>query len=128
MNDDMARKVVLLASKMPNEISKNIFAYLSLFRKGKNGLRWARALSIISSVNELINADKLEWDGQEKENHSSCWEKAIQMMIESPPPRLPLKNNNYLRAIAFQHAGKAEGTNHDGRYEEDIERATSRLM
>jgi hypothetical protein len=118
LNDDAARQFLLIFSKVPQEVQGCLMSYLSYFRSSKgNGLRWVRALNLLREVVGLIQADEIRWENRKViQNNVKYWRLAFEKMIDNPPKRLPLKNHNYLRVIAYEFAEEE-----DKRLEEERE-------
>jgi len=112
MNDANARKCFQMMAELPGPVQMRALPYITLFRPGASGerpgargLTWARVLKLLVELKALIIAGHVQW--QQKPARPcppEAWAEAIDRMAESPPKTLPLKNHNYLRAIAYDIA------------------------
>lgn len=105
-----ARKSLLIVSKLPDEISRRCFDYLSFFRPDSgHGLRWGRTLSLLESLRRLLDAPDIRWKQKApRPNAPKFWGEAMEKIIENPPGKLPLYTHGYLEAIAYEIADAAD--------------------
>jgi len=106
VNDEQARRFLDLLVGMDASIQRALLHYIAFFRpESGKGLRWTRAVNLLEELKKLIEAEYIEWDKKKPiKNNVRYWALALDKMIDSPPKRLPLKNHNYLRVIAYEIA------------------------
>ncbi len=109
-NDAQARQCLKTVAEMPREVSARALAYLALFRpQSGRGLSWSKALRLLSSLQDLVARPYVQWDRKPaRPNSARAWGQAMEQIIGHPPRRLPLKNHNYLRAIAWEFADQMD--------------------
>jgi hypothetical protein len=102
--DPAAREVIDIISKLPGCIANRAPAYLALFRRGKRGLTWARALKIIVDLQQLVMTGKVHWEGEEERPAPpELWAQIIdKMLVKKWDP--PLEDHNYLRKVVWSEA------------------------
>lgn len=118
--DAMARRAMLIAIDLPPSVSRWALSYLALFRpnppqppfaKGgaTRGLGWKRAARLLEQLRELVEAPEISWgQGVARPNDPRAWAQAMDQMCARPPKELPLRNHNYLRAIAYKIADQTD--------------------
>lgn len=139
LNDSNARQSLLILLSLPGGVSRHIVSYMALFRpRTDQNLRWAKVLRLAVDLKALIDLPFVQWDRKvARPNKPEAWAKAMERMIEYPPKGRPLKNHNYLRAIAYeiademdraqerrQIAAEQSGAHRDRRTVSDLERPT----
>jgi hypothetical protein len=103
-NDAIARQALAVITDMPTDIARRCLTYLAMFRApGGRGLSWQKALRLAAELKALVDGPHIQWEGKPaRPNSARAWADAMERMIQQPPRRLPLKNHNYLRAIAWE--------------------------
>ncbi len=102
-NDPVARQVLDVLSKLPGQIANRTPAYMALFRNGKNGLSWSRALRIITQVQDLVSTGTVRFKkNEERPAPVSLWAEAMDITIEARPDAP--KDHQYLIKVAWTNA------------------------
>lgn len=109
-NDPQARQCLKLTGELPHAVSIRCAGYLALFRpSATRGLAWAKALRLLSEVQDEINKPYIQWEGRvARPNSATAWAQAMERIIERPPKSLPLKSHGYLRSIAYEIADELD--------------------
>lgn len=111
IEDDGKRLAATLAGMMP-ELGRAVIGYLGLFKPAKTALRMARAAKLAAEVDALANAGSVcrdERSGVHRPCTPATWAAGIeQMLAQRASLSLPLDNHNYLRAVVFGLADKAD--------------------
>lgn len=111
VEDEGKRLATTLAGMVP-ELGRATIAYLGLFKPAKTALRMARAAKLTQDLDALANAGSVcrdERGGVRRPCTPSTWAAGIeQMLAQRGALTLPLENHNYLRAVVFGLADKAE--------------------
>lgn len=119
-NDTAIRYTFDALVKLPAPVLRQALSYLGLFRQGTKALPWKRALTIARSLQELVAAGSVHWQGGEtRPCNAETWGKAMEATIAAGPKGL--KNHNYLRRIAWEQAAELAA-----RMENDREAARQR--
>lgn len=110
LNDAMCRETLALIAGMPSPLPKVALGYLSLFRPGKTGLGWKKALRLSEEIAKFTACGYVSVQGKVDRNCSPrIWAQAMEQMVERRGTlNLPLKNHNYLRQIAWQLADQED--------------------
>jgi len=109
MNDADARAALRIVAELPWSVSRMVLPYLALFRTPGKGLKWTRALKLLADLDTLLKASHVQWEHRPaRANSAEAWAKAMERIIEHPPKTLPLKNHNYLRAVAWEIADEID--------------------
>ena len=120
-NDTAIRYTFDALVQLPSPVLSQALSYLGLFRQGTKALPWKRALSIARSLQELVAAGTVHWQGGEtRPCNAEIWGKAIEATLASGPKGL--KNHNYLRKCAWEMAAELAA-----KMENDREAARKRL-
>jgi hypothetical protein len=103
-NDSAAREVVDIISKLPSPVASRAPAYLALFRRGKRGLAWARALKILTELERLVSDGTVHWEGEEERPAPpDLWAMVMdKMFVRKWDP--PLEDHNWLRKVVWSEA------------------------
>lgn len=102
-NDATFRQLVDVISKLPGPVASRTPAYLGLFRRGKRGLTWQRALRIASDLLDLVGPGTVHWDNEEERPApAQHWAAALDIVLARRPTAL--EDHNYLRKICWQEA------------------------
>jgi hypothetical protein len=110
-SDADARQCIRIVGELPWDISRRVLAYLALFRPHAKGLRWSTALRLLHELSGLVAETHIQWQGKPaRPCNTVAWALAMERVIENPPKRLPLKNHNYLRAVAWEVADELDKT------------------
>lgn len=103
MNDATVRQVIDVVAKLPGGVAARTPAYLGLFRRGERGLSWPRALKIVVSLQALVSAGTVHWEGsEERPAPPLLWAESIDRLLAQRPEALT--DHNYLRKIAWTNA------------------------
>lgn len=109
--DDGKRLAALMADMQP-ELGRAVIAYLGLFKPLKNALRLPRAVKLVQELAALVAAGTVcrdERNGVRRPASPAMWTAGIeQMLAQRASLTLPLENHNYLRAVVFGLADKAD--------------------
>jgi len=98
-----------MVSAFQADVGRRCLHYLGMFRGGGRGLSWPRVLRLLTEIRALLDAATVAWDGKPaRPCTASMWGQAMEKMIQNPPRSLPLKNHNYLRAIAYEIANDGD--------------------
>lgn len=112
-DEDGKRFASVLAGMQP-ELGRATIAYLGLFKPAKTALRMARAVKIAQELDALANAGAVcrdERGGVRRACSPTTWAAGIEQMLQQRAVlTLPIENHNYLRAIVFGLADKADAT------------------
>lgn len=108
---DGKRLAAVLAGMTP-ELGRATIAYLGLFKPAKTALRMARAVKLAHELESLATAGSVcrdERGGVRRPCTPATWAAGIEQMLQQRAVlTLPLENHNYLRAVVFGLADKAD--------------------
>jgi hypothetical protein len=111
LEDDGKRLAALLADMEP-VLGRAVIGYLRLFKPAKQGLRTARAVKLVQSLDELVREGtvcKDERGGVRRPATPAMWAEGIeQMLTDHARLSLPLGGHNYLRTVVFGIANQAD--------------------
>lgn len=120
--DVFARQVQPILMKLPRVLQPNVLGYLALFRKDGNPLSWRKALKLLTTLSDLVNAGRVSWEhSEQRPAPPELWVQAVDAVLDRSPRGLT--NHNYLRHTAFDMAGGLAG-----RAEREAEAAKVRRM
>lgn len=109
--DDGKRLAATLAG-MPPELGRATIGYLGLFKPAKTALRMARAAKLAQELEALANAGSVcrdERGGVRRPCTPLTWAAGIEQLLQQRASlSLPLESHNYLRAVVFGLADKAD--------------------
>ena len=110
LSDADARQSLRIVAELPWEVGRRALPYLAFFRpKSGRGLIWSKTLRLLSEIKTLVTEPYIQWDrGVARPNSSRAWGMAMEKLVENPPKHLPLKNHNYLRAVAYDIADEMD--------------------
>lgn len=110
--DDEGKRLAAVLAAMPPELGRATIAYLGLFKPAKTALRLARAVKLAEELTALANAGTVcrdERSGVRRPCTPTLWAAGIeQMLAQRASLTLPLENHNYLRAVVFGLADRAD--------------------
>lgn len=110
--DDDGKRLAALFAGMEPGLGRAVVGYLRLFKPPKQQLRSARAVRIVSELLELVDAGSVcrdERGGMRRPATQALWTEGIEQMLgDAGKLTLPLANHNYLRAIVYGLADKAD--------------------
>lgn len=115
-NDADQRQFMELLASLPRPVSTRLLRYCGLFRgKGANrAMAWKKALRIARELADLVATGYVQGKGKVARPCSpDRWGAGIDTMIEMASTgqlSLPMKSHNYLVAIVWQEADKADAT------------------
>lgn len=102
-NDPNARTALEVVLRLPPQLHSSVLPYLGLFRTGKSGLAWPRALKLLVELDNLIRPGTVRWDGgEERPAPPILWAQALDAVLARRPQGLG--NHNYLRHVAWEMA------------------------
>ena len=108
---DGKRLAATLAGMVP-ELGRAVIGYLGLFKPAKTALRMARAARLAAEIEALANAGGVcrdERGGVRRPATPATWAAGIeQMLAQRGALTLPLDGHNYLRAVVYGLADKAD--------------------
>lgn len=109
-NDETCRAALALIAGLPSPLPKVVLGYLSLFRPGKTGLTWKKALRLAEEISGLATCGYVSAPGKvDRPCPARIWGQAMEQMTEKRSSlTLPLKNHNYLRQVAWQLADQED--------------------
>lgn len=110
--EDEGKRLAVLLAPMAPELGRAVIGYLGLFKPAKTALRMARAVKVVEELQQLVDAGTVcsdERSGLRRPASPATWAAAIeQMLAQRATLTLPLANHNYLRAVVFGLADKAD--------------------
>lgn len=111
VEEDGKRLAILLAEMQP-ELGRAVIGYLGLFKPAKTALRMARAVKIVQELVVLVDTGtvcKDERSGVRRPASALTWATGIEtMLLQRASLTLPLETHNYLRAVVYGLADKAD--------------------
>lgn len=109
-NDAEARQCLLIVAEMHADVARRALPYLALFRPGGGrGLKWDKALRLLSELRAMIGEPHIQWDRQPaRPGSAAVWAQALEQIVQRPPARLPLTSHGYLRRIAYDVANETD--------------------
>jgi len=127
--EDDGKRLAGLCAEMEPLLGRAVLGYLGLFKPAKNALRLSRAVKLTQELLHLVDAGTVcrdERSGVRRAATSSLWAQGIETMLaQRSSLSLPLDNHNYLRAVVFGLADKADAAAERQR-EEDARAGRSR--
>ncbi len=113
LNDGVCREVLARITGLPAPLPKVALGYLGLFRPGERGLTWKKALQLADEITALVAVGYVSVAGKvDRDCGPVIWAQAMEQMIEQRGRlRLPMKNHNYLRQIAWEIADSEDRRN-----------------
>lgn len=109
--DDGKRLAAVLAGMAP-ELGRATIQYLGLFKPAKTALRALRAARLAQELDALASAATVcrdERGGVRRPCSAAMWVAGIETMLQQRGGlSLPLENHNYLRAVVYGLADKAD--------------------
>lgn len=110
-NDAKAREVLAAIAAM--EQPTLVVRYLGLFRPASRGLAWDRAGRAVADLRGLLGAAELAWKGgRPLPVRPGLWFSAMEIVVEKEAAGKlvrPLKDHNFLKAVAYDLAAKQDG-------------------
>lgn len=109
-NDATARQALQASTKLPSTVNSVLLAYLGLFRPAKQALRWSKSLKMINELSAMIAQGYIQIQGKvARPCPPHLWAQAMDAVTERRSTlTLPLKNNNYLRQVAYKVADQVD--------------------
>jgi hypothetical protein len=100
------------ALDLPPRLSGRTIAYLRLFSPPKKSLALAKTTRLLTELGQAIQTAEVRRHGISWVAPLELWERALDIILASPPAQLPLTDHNYLFQIvanlASQVAKRAE--------------------
>jgi len=110
--EDDGKRLAGLFAEMEPVLGRAVLGYLGLFKPAKNALRLSRAVKLTQELVALVNAGTVcrdERSGVRRAATPSLWAQGIETVLtQRSSLSLPLENHNYLRAVVFGLADKAD--------------------
>jgi hypothetical protein len=109
--DDDGKRFGVAMGELPPQLARAAVAYLAVFKPAKTELRTSRATKIVNELAALVSAGSVTRDersGIRRPASVLTWVAGIEQLLAAPPSGLPLGNHNYLRAIVYELADKAD--------------------
>jgi len=110
--EDDGKRLAGLFAEMEPVLGRAVLGYLGLFKPAKNALRLSRAVKLTQELVALVNAGAVcrdERHGVRRAATPGVWAQGIETMLSQRASlSLPLENHNYLRAVVFGLADKAD--------------------
>ena len=110
--EDEGKRLAMAVAGMQPELGRAVMNYLGLFKPGKTALRLGRAAKLVDEVGQLVAAGtvcKDERTGVRRPAVAAHWVAGIETMLaQRGSMSLPLDSHNYLRAVVFGLADKAD--------------------
>jgi len=129
--EDDGKRLAGLFAEMEPVLGRAVLGYLGLFKPVKTALRLSRAVKLTQELVALVNAGTVcrdERAGVRRAATPWLWAQGIEAMLaQRSSLSLPLENHNYLRAVVFGLADKADAAAERQR-EEDARAGRSRGM
>lgn len=100
-------RAVQAALRLPPTLAPLVWRYLYLFRPPKNRIQADRLVRILESLADTIGQAEVKRAGIVWTAPLALWEIALRIVLDTPPPDLPLKNHNYLYQIVANLAARA---------------------
>lgn len=115
--DAATREALATAIRLPKTVQDELLRYLGLFRPEKRALSWARTRTLITELLEQVEAGVITFDGKPtRACPPAIWAEAMrEMTTKKSGQKAHFANHNYLRAIAYQLADKADAANEKAR-------------
>lgn len=111
--DEKYKKAMAIVARMDREVAETALTYLSLFRPASGrSVTPGKALRLITELARMLAAPRIETAGRvARPCPPRIWCEAMEQMISRRDGlRLPLKNHNYLRQVAYGLADNADAT------------------
>lgn len=108
--DAEARLFMAALTRLPGTLVPLAPRYIALFRpQTGRALQWRKGTRLIDDLGGLVQLGYVHRQGNVDRNcPASVWGKALEKIVAMPPAHLPLKNHNYLAAIAWDLAEAAD--------------------
>lgn len=106
LTDAEARSFMFVLTHLPGQLVFMAPRYLALFRP-HNGrvLQWRKGTRLLDDLRTMVQMGYVHRQGlADRPCQVSAWASAMEQIIATPPARLPLKNHQYLAAIAWDIA------------------------
>ena len=106
------KRFAALVAELEPALGRAVLAYLRLFKPNKTALRLSRATRIVDELMMLVRAGTVcrdERAGMRRPADQTVWAAGIEQMLAAREGlSLPLDNHNYLRAVVYGLADKAD--------------------
>lgn len=109
--DDIAcREAMRIVAELPPPLPPVTLKYFGLFRPASSALSWAKAQRVADDLRVLVATGYVQIQGQvARPCPPKIWAEAIEQMLDRRDRiTRPLKNQNYLRQIAWGLAEQAD--------------------
>lgn len=119
LTEPVARQMLGVALKLPQAVQNQLLGYLSLYNPAGGTMQSKKALRLTSELAAMVDAGHAQAPGKvARPCPARLWAQAMEQMAERRDTlRLPLKNHNYLRQIAWALAD-AEDAKKEQQYHE----------
>lgn len=110
LTEPIARQVLAVALKLPQSVQKQLLSYLGLFNPAGGTMQSKKALRLTTEISSQVAVGHIHIQGKVARPCSpATWAQAMEQMNERRDTlRLPLKNHNYLRQIAWAIADQED--------------------
>ncbi len=120
--EEEGKRLALIAAGLGPDLGRTTLSYLGLFKPAKQGVRLSRAVKLAQEVADLVavgSVCKDERSGVRRPAAPAHWLAGMETMLaQRASLALPLDGHNYLRAVVFGLADKADARQ-ERRKEED---------
>lgn len=110
--EDDGKRLAAVMAGFPPDLGRATIAYLGLFKPVKTALRMARAVKLATELEALATTGSVcrdERNGVRRPCTPATWAAGIEQMLgQRATLSLPLDSHNYLRAVVFGLADKAD--------------------
>lgn len=110
--EEEAKRLAALMADMQPDLGRAVIGYLGLFKPAKNALRMTRCVKLVQELAALVATGtvcKDERSGVRRPATQSMWATGIETMLaQRASLTLPLETHNYLRAVVYGLADKAD--------------------
>ncbi|MBL3601596.1 MAG: hypothetical protein JMN25_17320 [gamma proteobacterium endosymbiont of Lamellibrachia anaximandri] len=123
LNDAAGRKAIQAALQLPSPLSKQVMAYIGLFRPGKRSLTWDRVEKLLNELLEPIHAQKVNRKGRNWIVTVDIWQAGLdELLSKRDKLTLPMKSHGYLFEIVVGLADKQEAATEQKQEQEKQQR------
>ncbi len=100
ISNEAASRAIYAALSINGELGSALISYLGLFRPAKSSLSFDRVATLLNELVPMIQAGKIQRDGQEFSAPIEAWIYGInQMLVNRQALKLPMKSHGYLLEI-----------------------------
>lgn len=120
--DGKYKQCLVVMADLPREVAPAAVRYFALFRPASGRAMSAdKALRLLEEIAALVGAGYVQVDNLvARPCPPRIWAEAMDQMRQSPKLRLPMKNHNYLRQVAYDRADAADAAAERKRNEDAV--------